>query len=80
MEDHNLESLSFEDALNELQRIVTRLEQGNLPMEESLVLFERGTRLARLCQLRLDQAELRVAQLTRQDDGQIATTPFEPPT
>jgi exodeoxyribonuclease VII small subunit len=71
MADTEVGELSFEKALEELQQIVAKLEQGNLSMDESLTLFERGTELARQCQARLDEAEFRVAQLTRREDGTI---------
>ena len=54
---------SFEDALAELEEIVSRLETGDLALEESLSLFERGQTLAALCNQALDQAELRLEQI-----------------
>jgi len=54
---------SFEAAFAELEAVVQRLEEGELSLEESIALYERGQALARLCQERLDQAELRVEQL-----------------
>jgi exodeoxyribonuclease VII small subunit len=63
-------ALSFEDALKRLGQIVEQLESGTLPLEESLVLFEEGVRLARASQARLDAAERRVEELlTVDDDG-----------
>ena len=53
----------FEAQLDELDRIVNALEEGRLPLEESLTLYERGMRLAKACQDRLDAAELRVRRL-----------------
>ena len=55
--------ISFEAAFSELEAVVQRLEEGELSLEESIALYERGQALARLCQERLDQAELRVEQL-----------------
>jgi exodeoxyribonuclease VII small subunit len=57
----------FEAALNELEQIVGKLERGELKLEESLQLFERGVALARQCRQSLDSAELKVKQLL--DDG-----------
>jgi exodeoxyribonuclease VII small subunit len=54
---------SFEVAFAELEAVVERLEEGELSLEESITLYERGQALARLCQKHLDQAELRVEQL-----------------
>jgi exodeoxyribonuclease VII small subunit len=53
----------FESALNELEQIVGKLERGELKLEESLQLFERGVALARQCRQSLDTAELKVKQL-----------------
>lgn len=63
------DGLQFEEALAELEQIVERLEAGELTLEESLALFERGQELARLCNQRLEAATLRVEQLT--EDGEI---------
>ena len=65
--------LTFEQALAELEEIVRGLETGNLPLEESLALFERGQAVAAYCNSQLDQAELRIKLLT--PDGEV---PFEP--
>ena len=54
---------SFEEALAELQSIVTHLETGDLSLEETLTLFERGQELATLCNKALDEAELRLEKL-----------------
>ena len=59
----DVESLGYEQARDELVDIVRRLESGNLPLEESLRLWERGEQLHALCLARLDQAEQRVAEL-----------------
>jgi exodeoxyribonuclease VII small subunit len=55
--------LSFEAAYAELEEIITRLDSGDLPLEDSVALFERGRKLAAHCQSLLDNAELRVSQL-----------------
>ncbi len=59
---------SFEQSLAELESIVTRMEQGELSLEESLAQFERGIALTRQCQQALEQAEQKVAILLEQDD------------
>ncbi len=61
--------LSFETAYAELEEIISRLDSGDLPLEESVKLFERGRTLAQHCQTLLDTAELRVSQLL--DGGQV---------
>jgi exodeoxyribonuclease VII small subunit len=58
----------FEEQLDELDAIVTTLEEGKLPLEEALALYERGMRLAQSCQRRLDDAELRVSRLRATGD------------
>ena len=67
---------SFEALYLELEETVHRLEAGDLPLAESLALFERGTALASQCQALLDQAELRVRQLSAHPDGSLETEPF----
>jgi len=62
------EELTFEAGYAELERLVARLQQGGLSIEESMALFERGMALARRCAQQLDEAELRVRQLMA--DGQ----------
>jgi exodeoxyribonuclease VII small subunit len=58
------DDLNLEEALEDLEQIVGRLEEGKLSLEESLVLFERGIRLVRLCSSRLESAEQRIESLT----------------
>jgi exodeoxyribonuclease VII small subunit len=65
----------FEAALKELEEIVARMEDGELPLEQSLQLFERGVALARDCRAALDTAELRVKTLL---DNESATAPPDP--
>lgn len=57
------EVVSFEAALKELEVIVEKFEKGELTLDESISLFERGTRLAKLCSAKLDEAEARMNQL-----------------
>ena len=69
---------SFESSLEELERIVRDLEQGELPLEKSLELFEQGVKLSRECQERLNQAERRIEILMRDNQGRPAVRPFDP--
>ncbi|RAI44320.1 exodeoxyribonuclease VII small subunit [Rhodoplanes roseus] len=57
-------TLSFERALEELESIVERLESGNVPLEESVTIYERGEALKRRCEELLSQAEARVQKIT----------------
>ena len=73
MEQKNVDALTFEEALAELESIVARLETGELALEASLSLFERGQQLATRCNTQLEQASLRIEQLTV--DGEIIELP-----
>lgn len=71
--------LSFEDALQRLEGIVSRLESGQAPLEESITLYEEGARLKTLCEERLKAAQLRVEKIVVGADGQakgVAPTEF----
>lgn len=63
-EQASVEALSYEQALAELENIVTSLEANKLPLEKSMALFERGQALTRHCMELLDKAELRIKQLS----------------
>jgi exodeoxyribonuclease VII small subunit len=63
----------FESAIAELETLVKTLEDGDLPLEKSLELFERGVQLSRFCHSRLEQAERRVEILT--DRGEVKAAP-----
>ena len=65
------DDLNLEEALEDLEQIVARLEDGKLSLEESLVLFERGIRLVRLCSSRLESAEQRIESLTGELPGDL---------
>lgn len=69
------EQLTYEQAFNELETIVAALESGERPLDESLALFERGQVLARYCAGLLDQAELKVQQVTSEG---LADFTFQP--
>lgn len=65
------EKLSFEETLKELEEIVTKLESGELSLEEALELFERGQMLAARCSAQLESAALRIEMLTA--DGELVS-------
>jgi exodeoxyribonuclease VII small subunit len=71
------ESLTFEQSMRELETLVTKMEQGDLPLEDSLQSFERGITLARLSQQKLKDAEQKVQILSSQN-GQQTLDVFEP--
>jgi exodeoxyribonuclease VII small subunit len=73
----NEQPKSFEASLEALEQIVQQLEQGDLPLEKSLELFEQGIGLSRQCQDRLNQAERRIEILLRDNQGRTTVSPFE---
>jgi exodeoxyribonuclease VII small subunit len=74
----NSQPKNFEASLEELERIVRNLEQGDLTLEKSLELFEQGVKLSRECQERLNQAERRIEILMRDNQGRPSIRPFDP--
>ena len=71
------EQLSFEQSLGRLDEIVRHLEKGDLPLSESLALFEEGTGLLSACSKMLDEAEQKVVKLRKGTDRQPEELPFE---
>ena len=65
----DLKDMSFEDALRELEQVVGKLERGEVPLDESIALYERGALLKKLCEGKLKDAEEKVAKLTLDGDG-----------
>ena len=68
--------LTFEESMKRLEVIVKQLEDGTLPLEESLTLFEEGTGLIKSCSKLLDEAEQKVVKLQKGPDGEPMETPF----
>jgi exodeoxyribonuclease VII small subunit len=69
---------TFEESLKQLEAIVSRLERGDLPLEESIKLFEQGIELSTSCKDQLEKAEGKVQVLMRQRDGSLEPQPFAP--
>jgi exodeoxyribonuclease VII small subunit len=69
---------SFETCLSELEQIVGKLENGDLPLEESLELFENGIRISRECREKLSKAERRIEILMKDADGTLQARELEP--
>jgi len=67
---------SFEKALKRLEEIVNKLESGDLPLDESLKIFEEGVKLSRFCTKKLDEAERKVEVLLKNKEGKFTTKPF----
>jgi len=68
----------FEQAFAELEQIVKRLESEELPLDESLELFEKGIRLSRFCNQKLEEIEKKIELILADAKGQPVTEPFEP--
>ncbi len=73
------DALPFEEALKQLEAIVEAMESGDLPLETMLARFEEGTKLARHCQAKLEEAALKVQQLEKTAAGQFALKPLPEP-
>lgn len=71
------QKLDFEQAISRLEEIVRHLEKGDLPLNESLSLFEEGTRLLASCSTMLDEAEQQVAKLRKGADRRPVELPME---
>lgn len=69
--------LSFEQSLEKLEEIVRHLEKGDLPLNDSIKLFEEGTGLINACGIMLDEAEQKVVKLKKGADRQPEELPFE---
>jgi len=72
-----IKEMKFEAALDRLEQIVKKLEAGELPLDDSLKVFEEGVKLARFCGDKLDAAERKIEILMKTEQGGVAPTPFE---
>ncbi|RYH04078.1 exodeoxyribonuclease VII small subunit [Salipiger sp. IMCC34102] len=79
MADTPVEKMTFEDAIRELEVVVGKLERGDVALEESISLYERGAALKKRCEAKLSEAEAKVAKITVGPDGEAAgTAPLDP--
>lgn len=76
-EETPVEGLTFEVALAQLEKVVARLESGEVPLEESIALYARGAALRAHCEERLKAAEARVAEIAQGPDGTVRTRPVD---
>ena len=75
--DKPIAELTFEEALAALEQVVSRLEGGQVPLEQSIALYERGDALKKHCEAKLGEAELKVEKIVAGGDGTAAgTAPF----
>ncbi|QFS84487.1 Exodeoxyribonuclease 7 small subunit [Roseivivax sp. THAF40] len=77
--DTPVEEMSFEAAMRALEQVVGQLERGDVPLEDSIKLYERGAALKKRCEQKLKEAEEKVAAITLDAEGQPAgTKPVDP--
>ncbi|HEY3174684.1 MAG TPA: exodeoxyribonuclease VII small subunit [Candidatus Polarisedimenticolia bacterium] len=69
--------MKFENALDKLEEIVKKLEEGEIPLDDSLRMFEEGVKLARFCGGKLDAAERRIEVLMKNEEGSPEAAPFD---
>jgi exodeoxyribonuclease VII small subunit len=70
-------NLPFEEALEKLETIVEAMESGDLPLESLLARYEEGMKMAKVCQEKLAEAEVRIQQLEKTATGEMKLKPFE---
>ena len=76
----DIAKMSFEDALRALEEVVRALEAGEVPLDESITLYERGEQLRKHCQARLDAAQARIEKIVQESDGKASgAEPFDAP-
>ncbi len=74
-----VEEMSFEEAIAELEKIVERLERGQVPLAESIAIYERGAALKKRCEQLLRQAEMRIGKIVLDEQGAPAgVEPLDP--
>ena len=77
MSDQKIAKMSFEDALNELEGIVGRLERGDAPLEESITIYQRGAALKEHCEGKLKDAQMKVEKIVLKGQGDASTADFD---
>ena len=78
MSDKPISEMTFEQAMSELEKIVTELERGDVPLEDSISLYEKGAELKKRCETKLKEAEQKVAAITLDENGSVTgTKPLE---
>ena len=78
MSDNPVSEMTFEEAMAALEEVVTKLERGDVPLEQSIQLYERGAELKARCETKLKEAEEKIAQITLSPGGEpTGKTPVE---
>lgn len=75
--NEEIAALPFEDALRELEQIVTKLETGKVSLEESITIYARGAQLKKHCDDKLKEANARIEKIVVASDGTISAAPFQ---
>ena len=75
--EQKVENLSFEEALKQLESIISKMESGEVELEKSIEYYEKGVALKKYCEKKLKEAELRVEKITIDDAGNAKTENFE---
>lgn len=70
--------VNFEEAMQQLENIVSELERGDVPLEKAIDLFQQGMQLSQLCGQKLAEVERKIEMIV-EEDGEIAKQPFQPP-
>ncbi len=70
-------ALSFEEAMEKLEKIVAKLESGDVPLEQAIELFQEGMKLSHLCNKKLEQVERKI-EILMEEDGGYVKKPFNP--
>ncbi|MBA2942166.1 exodeoxyribonuclease VII small subunit [Paenibacillus sp. CGMCC 1.16610] len=74
----NETEVSFEVAIEQLERIVAQLESGDVPLEKAIELYQEGVRLSHLCGVKLEQVEKKIEMLVEGETGTVNRKPFQP--
>jgi exodeoxyribonuclease VII small subunit len=77
MTDQPVDKMNFEDAIKELEAVVAKLERGDVALDDSIALYERGAALKKRCEAKLKEAEEKVAKITLEDGQPVGTTPLD---
>ena len=73
----DINNMSFEEAMNELEQIVRNLENGKIPLEEAIITYERGAAIRTHCEKKLQEAKLKVDKITTDQNQELKPTSFE---
>ena len=77
MNDRPVDEMSFEEAMKELEQVVGQLERGDVALEQSIALYERGAALKARCEAKLKEAEEKVAKITLDGGQPVGTAPLD---